>query len=238
MQGKPPSLPFTVRFAFPPPVTSSSSSPSHHAFHIPTDLVVQKCTRCPYSGPTHTFPPRRTGSGHLKVCTTCMEKQNTRKVASEMAAETSGRGQIATAAMSFDDFLGLVTLNKIGPFDFDTMVSVPPGFFVAGEHLYNRSNRIRDFLAEASEYHWKYAFFLAIFLARLLTPTCLAKRRRSAVENPPSSPTFVPNSKASNPSPAPKTRTANHGVASHATTVAVGSVSLSWTTTNTSCGYA
>ncbi|KAH0828727.1 hypothetical protein J3R83DRAFT_3138 [Lanmaoa asiatica] len=93
-------------------------------------------------------------SGHLKVCTPCMEKQNARKVASEMAAETSGRGQIATAAMSFDDFLNLVTLNKTRPFDFDTMVSVPPGFFVAGEHLYNRSNRIRDFLAEASDYHW------------------------------------------------------------------------------------
>ncbi|KAI9456598.1 hypothetical protein HD554DRAFT_2144825 [Boletus coccyginus] len=94
-----------------------------------------------------------------------MEKQNTRKVASEMAAETSGRGQIATAAMSFDDFLSLVTLNKTRPFDFDTMVSVPPGFFVAGEHLYNRSNRIRDFLAEASDYHWKYVFSLLFSLS-------------------------------------------------------------------------
>ncbi|KAF8444023.1 hypothetical protein L210DRAFT_948412 [Boletus edulis BED1] len=137
--------------------TSSSSPTSTHTFNIPTDCgqpLTQKCTRCPYAGPTHTFPPRRTGGGHLKVCTACMEKQNTRKVASEMAAETSGRGQIATAAMSFDDFLNLVTLNKIRPFDFDTMVSLPPGFFVAGEHLYNRSNRIRDFLAEASDYHW------------------------------------------------------------------------------------
>ncbi|KAN0082515.1 hypothetical protein V8E55_008310 [Tylopilus felleus] len=137
--------------------TTSSLSSSHHTFNIPTDCAqpsAQKCTRCPYTGPTHTFPPRRTGGGHLKVCTACMEKQNTRKVASEMAAETSGRGQIATAAMSFDDFLNLVTLNKTRPFDFDTMVSIPPGFFVVGEHLYNRSNRIRDFLAEASDYHW------------------------------------------------------------------------------------
>ncbi|KAG8221483.1 hypothetical protein J3R82DRAFT_1696 [Butyriboletus roseoflavus] len=137
--------------------TSSSLPPSPHTFNIPTDCeqpLPQKCTRCPYSGPIHTFPPRRTGGGHLKVCTACMEKQNARKVASEMAAETSGRGQIATAAMSFDDFLNLVTLNKNRPFDFDTMVSVPPGLFVAGEHLYNRSNRIRDFLAEASDYHW------------------------------------------------------------------------------------
>lgn len=170
-----------------------------------------------------------------------MEKQNTRKVASEMAAETSGRGQIATAAMSFDDFLNLVTLNKTRPFDFDTMVSLPPGFFVAGEHLYNRSNRIRDFLAEASDYHWKCVFSsrLALFLASCTHQhVSIAKRRQSAGENPPSSPTFVLNSRANNPNPAPRIRIANHGVASHATIAVVGSVSPSWTTTNTSCGYA
>ncbi|KAG6329134.1 hypothetical protein ID866_9954 [Astraeus odoratus] len=83
-----------------------------------------------------------------------MEKQNARKVASEIVSEASNRGQIATAAMSLDDFLKLVSLNKNRPFDFDTMVNVPPGMFVAGEHLYNRSNRIRDYLAEASDYHW------------------------------------------------------------------------------------
>ncbi|KAH7890522.1 hypothetical protein F5I97DRAFT_1836120 [Phlebopus sp. FC_14] len=116
---------------------------------------MQKCTRCPYTGPIDSFPPRRTGGGHLKVCIACMDKQNARKMASELVADGSGsRSQIATAAMSFDDFLKLVTLNKTRPFDFDTMVSVPPGMFVAGEHLYNRSNRIRDFLAEASDYHW------------------------------------------------------------------------------------
>ncbi|KAL4079931.1 hypothetical protein V8B97DRAFT_1864315 [Scleroderma yunnanense] len=115
---------------------------------------MQKCTRCPYTGPISSFPPRRAGAGHLKVCTACMDKQNARKVASEMVAEASNRGQIATAAMSLEDFLKLVALNKTRPFDFDTMVNVPPGMFVAGEHLYNRSNRIRDYLAEASDYHW------------------------------------------------------------------------------------
>ena len=213
-----------------PPATSSSSPSSSHTFNIPTDCeqtLPQKCTRCPYSGPIHTFPPRRTGGGHLKVCTACMEKQNARKVASEMVAETSGRGQIATAAMSFDDFLNLVTLNKTCPFDFDTMVSVPPGFFVAGEHLYNRSNRIRDFLAEASDYHWKYvSFSFPLFLLGCLHQHIFTvKRRQSAVENPPSSPTFVPNSRGNNPNPGPRTRTVNHGVGSHVTTVGVGFVS-------------
>ncbi|KIK98635.1 hypothetical protein PAXRUDRAFT_823680 [Paxillus rubicundulus Ve08.2h10] len=155
--------------ASPTPVASSSTPPPASAdllpntFIIPTgcipsaskiSVLTQKCTRCPYAAPVDSFPARRSGGGYLKVCTSCMEKQTARKAASEMAAESSGRGQIATAAMTLDDFLQLVTLNKTRPFDFDTMVSIPSGFFVAGEHLYNRSNRIRDFLAEASDYHW------------------------------------------------------------------------------------
>ncbi|KAF9235488.1 hypothetical protein BU15DRAFT_77977 [Melanogaster broomeanus] len=162
-----------IEAASPAPVASSAStsstpSPAHtnvppNTFNIPTEcipsastisILVQKCTRCPYTGPVDSFPPRRSGGGQLKVCANCMEKQNARKAASEMAAESSGRGQIATAAMTLDDFLKLLTLNKSRPFDFDTMVSVPLGFFIAGEHLYNRSNRIRDFLADASDYHW------------------------------------------------------------------------------------
>ncbi|KAI5981525.1 hypothetical protein EDD15DRAFT_2203875 [Pisolithus albus] len=160
--------------ASPAPVASSSTPPPPgqpplppNTFSISTECMpsasstfhggltpMQKCTRCTYTGPITVFPPRRTGGGHLKVCTACMDKQNARKVASEMVAEASNRGQIATAAMSLDDFLKLVSLNKGRPFDFDTMVNVPPGMFLAGEHLYNRSNRIRDYLAEASDYHW------------------------------------------------------------------------------------
>ncbi|KAF9223110.1 hypothetical protein BS17DRAFT_809011 [Gyrodon lividus] len=155
--------------ASPAPVASSSTpspAPANlppNTFNITTECIpsasnisvlVQKCTRCSYTGSVDNFPPRRSGGGYLKVCASCMEKQTARKAASEMAAESSGRGQIATAAMTLDDFLKLVTLNKTRPFDFDTMVSVPLGFFVTGEHLYNRSNRIRDFLAEASDYHW------------------------------------------------------------------------------------
>lgn len=124
------------------PGPSSSTSPA----------VLQKCTRCAYMGPVDSYPPRRTGTGHLKVCIGCMDKQVARKSASTV--DSSGCGQIATAAMSLDDFLKLVTLNKGRPFDFDTMVNLPPGMFAAGEHLYNRTNKIRDFLAEASEYHW------------------------------------------------------------------------------------
>ncbi|KAI6150454.1 hypothetical protein BKA82DRAFT_993250 [Pisolithus tinctorius] len=161
--------------ASPAPVASSSTPPPPgqppvlppNTFNIPAECMhspsntfsggvppLQKCTRCPYTGPITAFPPRRTGGGHLKVCAACMDKQNARKVASEMVAEASNRGQIATAAISLDDFLKLVSLNKDRPFDFDTMVNVPPGMFLAGEHLYNRSNRIRDYLAEASDYHW------------------------------------------------------------------------------------
>lgn len=151
------------------PVASSSTPPPPpppvppNTFNIPTECIpsasdfqvpMQKCTRCAYTGPITSFPPRRGGAGHLKVCTACMDKQNARKVASEMVAEASNRGQIATAAMTLEDFLKLVALNKTRPFDFDTMINVPPGMFVAGEHLYNRSNRIRDYLAEASDYHW------------------------------------------------------------------------------------
>lgn len=183
----------------PAPVASSSTPPppppvAHNSFNLSPECIpsasdfqvpLQKCTRCAYAGPITSFPPRRTGAGHLKVCTACMDKQNARKVASEIVAEASNRGQIATAAMSLEDFLKLVALNKTRPFDFDTMVNVPPGMFVAGEHLYNRSNRIRDFLAEASDYHWKCV--LAVLERRSLkhSPPHTAKRRRNAAAKRP-----------------------------------------------------
>jgi hypothetical protein len=175
------------------PGPSSSNSPT----------VLQKCTRCAYMGPVESYPPRRTGTGHLKVCIGCMDKQVARKSAATV--DSSGCGQIATAAMSLDDFLKLVTLNKGRPFDFDTMVNLPAGMFAAGEHLYNRTNKIRDFLAEASEYHWKcvaYHHALEQFLQDIFYT---AKRKQSVVESRRSSHTSVPSLKENNQSHETKT---------------------------------
>ena len=194
---------WVVLTALPAPVASSSTPPppppvAPNTFGIPTECIpsasdfqvpMQKCTRCPFTGPITSFPTRRAGPGHLKVCTACMDKQNARKVASEMVAEASNRGQIATAAMSLEDFLKLVALNKTRPFDFDTMINIPPGMFVAGEHLYNRSNRIRDYLAEASDYHWKYVLPTPASDHEITVRT--AKRKPNAVERRPSSLIFA-----------------------------------------------
>ncbi|EIW75528.1 hypothetical protein CONPUDRAFT_85321, partial [Coniophora puteana RWD-64-598 SS2] len=56
--------------------------------------------------------------------------------------------------MDLQDFLALIAASSAAPFAFDTMVALPSGLFAAGEHLYSRTNRIRDLIAEASEYHW------------------------------------------------------------------------------------
>lgn len=155
-------------------------------------------------GPVDSYPPRRTGTGHLKVCIGCMDKQVARKSAATV--DSSGCGQIATAAMSLDDFLKLVTLNKGRPFDFDTMVNLPPGMFAAGEHLYNRTNKIRDFLAEASEYHWKCVVYVMHALEQFLQDVFhTVKRKQSAVESRRSSHTSVPSLKESNQSRETKT---------------------------------
>ncbi|KAH7912900.1 hypothetical protein BJ138DRAFT_1147232 [Hygrophoropsis aurantiaca] len=157
IEGSP--APVASSSALPPAIVQtkpSSSIVTQHPFASTSNppTIVQKCTRCTYSGSIDTFPPRRNGAGQLKVCGTCMEKQAAKKAAMEASGENASRGQVATAAMNLDDFLKLVTFNKGRPFDFDTMVSLPSGMFAADEHLYNRTNRVRDFLAEASDYHW------------------------------------------------------------------------------------
>jgi hypothetical protein len=58
--------------------------------------------------------------------------------------------------MSLSEYLSLVRCNKDQTFEFDAFVEIPGGMFQeSGEHLYSRTNRLSDQLAEVSEYHWK-----------------------------------------------------------------------------------
>jgi hypothetical protein len=98
---------------------------------------------------------RRTGVGYLKSCTTCLSKQAI-KNAEKANKDPPTAASLTVPTMSLDEYLLLVRCNKDHTFELDAFVEIPMGMFHQdGEHLYSRTNRLRDRLAEVSEYHWK-----------------------------------------------------------------------------------
>lgn len=57
--------------------------------------------------------------------------------------------------MSLDAYLILVKDHKDQKFEFDAFVEIPGGTFEMGEHMFTRTNKLRDRLAEVTEFHWK-----------------------------------------------------------------------------------
>ena len=63
---------------------------------------------------------------------------------------------LTVPTMGLDEYLSLVQRNRDQTFELDAFVEIPEGtFHQDGEHLYSRTNRLRDRLAEVSQYHWK-----------------------------------------------------------------------------------
>jgi hypothetical protein len=116
---------------------------------------VQRCSRCSYTGVISSFPMTHTGAGYLKSCASCTSKQVIRK-ARNANKETPHAFTLTVPTMSLDEYLMSVRCNKDRAFELDAFVEIPKGMFHQdGEHLYSRTNRLRDRLAEASQYHWK-----------------------------------------------------------------------------------
>jgi hypothetical protein len=139
----------------------SSTPPSKRASRTrrvssPTPVNgLQRCSRCSYTGVASSFPMRRTGAGYLKSCASCISKQVMKK-AEKADKVLPSVCSLTVPTMSLDQYLSLVRSNKDQTFEFDAFVEIPEGIFHQdGEHLYSRTNKLRDRLAEVSEYHWK-----------------------------------------------------------------------------------
>lgn len=128
-----------------PSSSSSASAPSS----LPSGQ--QRCGRCSFTAPITAFPMRRTGVGHLKSCTSCISKQVVKKARKDNKEPPPA----SLPTISFDAYLAQVESHKDRTFDFDAFVELPEGMFGEQEHLYSRTNKMRDRIAEVSEFHWK-----------------------------------------------------------------------------------
>ena len=134
------------------------SSPQSSTTRITSPLTnpppgVQRCSQCSYTGPASSFPMRRTGVGHLKSCERCVSK----KIISKAQKDNKDLPNVVASVptMSFDAYLALVESRKTERFEWDSFVEIPEGTFGEGEHMFTRTNKLRDRLAEVTEFHWK-----------------------------------------------------------------------------------
>lgn len=97
---------------------------------------------------------RRTGVGYLKSCASCVSKHVVRK-AHKANKEPPPALLHTVPTMVLDAFITLVQLNRDQVFDFDAFVELPAGTFNTGDHLYTRSNKLRDRIADVTLFHWK-----------------------------------------------------------------------------------
>ncbi|EIN06808.1 hypothetical protein PUNSTDRAFT_145287 [Punctularia strigosozonata HHB-11173 SS5] len=139
------------------------AAPGHHPTHHPvadggvqhvyaiysyTESTVRKCDRCSYEGTPDTFPLKKNGSGYLKVCFACNNKQLAKKAASASTSTASasavastssvshhviataplqisrhnGDGPSRNSAMELEQCLQTIASNKDWPFKFDSFV--------------------------------------------------------------------------------------------------------------------
>ena len=145
-----------VSWALEPSTSSSRSTarPQRASSPIPGNGL-QRCSRCSYTGIASSFPMRRTGAGYLKSCASCISKQGSRK-GGKGNKDSSTSFSLTVPTMTLDEYLSSVRCNKDQTFELDAFVEIPEGMFHQdGEHLYSRTNKLRDRLAEVSQYHWK-----------------------------------------------------------------------------------
>ncbi|KAF7982770.1 hypothetical protein HWV62_26678 [Athelia sp. TMB] len=96
---------------------------------------------------------RRTGVGYLKSCANCVSKHVVRK-AHKANKEPPPALLHTVPTMALDAMINLIQSHRDKVFDFDAFVDLPEGHFLAGDHLYTRSNKLRDQIAEVTLFHW------------------------------------------------------------------------------------
>lgn len=96
---------------------------------------------------------RRTGVGRVKSCEKCISKKVISKAQKDNKEPPAIVASVPT--MSLDAYLALVESQKNEKFEWDSFVEIPEGMFTEGEHMFTRTNKLRDRLAEVTEFHWK-----------------------------------------------------------------------------------
>ena len=96
---------------------------------------------------------RRTGVGHVKSCEKCVSKKIISKAQKDDKKLPTVVASVPT--MTFDAYLALVESRKTEKFEWDSFVEIPGWMFAEGEHMFTRTNKLRDRLAEVTEFHWK-----------------------------------------------------------------------------------
>jgi hypothetical protein len=131
-------------------------------------MLVQQCSSCAYKGDEDTFPPKKYGIGYTRTCLRCTTNKALKRVAKgkekenidpSVARDNATRKPTTTpglqpSILSLEDCLKLLAISKDSPFELDAFVTIPEGMF-EGKDMHGFSNRLRDQLAEASDYRWK-----------------------------------------------------------------------------------
>ena len=58
-------------------------------------------------------------------------------------------------SLALDECLQLLSMNKDSPLELDAFVTIPGEKIGMELGVHDYANRLRDYLAEASNYHWK-----------------------------------------------------------------------------------
>ena len=128
---------------------------------------IQCCSRCSYKGSLDSFPIKKNGTGWTKTCLRCTTSKMASKANKENQNPDPNQGrrskhlsEMQPSVITLEECLQLVSMNKDSPFELDAFVHIPVGLFGEGDEgeeiVHKRANRIRDELARASEYHWKW----------------------------------------------------------------------------------
>lgn len=125
------------------------------------DNVVRKCDRCSYEGTSDSFPRKRNGSGNLKICFACNNKQIAKKAAAGQGNLDVDEAPNENTALDFGECMRMIASNKVWPYRFDAFVRLTQedmdGMWQGGADAFThaRSNAVREKISAASGYHWK-----------------------------------------------------------------------------------
>jgi hypothetical protein len=90
------------------------------------------------------------------MCHPCTIKKTTGKENVDGEGKVrSTTSQIQPSSLALDDCLMLLSMNKNSAFELDAYVTVPAEKIGVDLSVHAFANSLRDYMAQASDYHWK-----------------------------------------------------------------------------------